>query len=321
MVGKDFGIKRLLLTVIMASSLFTTAAFSNETIYELLDSERLVPSGPSPVVDETWLLVPSHYNSLSISKVSGSDRNPVEFYTDSKTASNSTLQCSCVRDCDSYCKKEHLNTGFIDFNTYWDTREFAVTTLNIGAKLANDFEYFQLLNMFSPINSGSYDWTDYYTELNLRRPISKDSRYLKQFDWTIQYADGSGPRGVLRLGAKWRFQDTSGPVGNFFKDVLKAKYAIDFHLIETDGTGWQMEHTYRRTFFEDQVYISGVADHNINNNGKNSTWVTEHQIGMRLFDQLYAVAEYRYSSLAPSGSKSGWGIGIEYVVKFKGRKI
>ena len=147
-------------------------------------------------------------------------------------------------------------------------------------------------------------------------PVWKDNAYWKHLDWTAQYADGSGPQGTLRLGIKWRFQNTQGPIGHFFEDVLKLKYSVNFHLLETDGTGWQMEHVYRRTFFDKRIYIAGFVDHNINNGGRNSAWVTEHQVGLRLFDQWHAIAEYRYSSFAPSQYKSGWGFGLEYVIRF-----
>lgn len=212
---------------------------------------------------------------------------------------------------------KHRTTGFIDFNSYWDTREFAVTTIVAGAKLPHDWEYFQFANFGSAFGSNSYDWTNYYTEINFRRRISKENRYLKSFDWTIQYADGSGPRGVLRLGVKWRLKDTTGPIGYFFKETLKLNYCVNFHLIETDGTGWQIEQTYRRNFCDGRFYLGGFADHNINNNSQNSAWVTEHQLGIRLVENCFLVGEYRYNSNAPTQFKSGLGVGLEYVMKFK----
>ncbi|MDP7017496.1 MAG: hypothetical protein QGG36_16950 [Pirellulaceae bacterium] len=228
--------------------------------------------------------------------------------------------CNCINAGACFCRLEatppHRNTGFIDFNTYWDTRDSAVTTFNVGAKLAHDFEYFQLLNLDSPYGSGTYDWASYYTEINLRRRVAKDHAYLSYLDWTAQYADGNGPRGVLRLGVKCRFHDAPGPIGYVIKDVLKLKYAINFHLIETDGSGWQMEHTYRRSFLNNRIYIAAFADHNINDGGRSFSWVTEHQVGVRVIDQWHVVAEYRLKTFAPPGFKSGWGLGLEYVIRF-----
>lgn len=213
--------------------------------------------------------------------------------------------------------KPHHNTGFVDFNTYWDDRDLAITTINILANLPADIQYFQLLNMYSHVGSGTTDWSGYFTEMNLRRPIQKDNPYLTHLDWSAQYADGNIARGNLRLGLRWRMQDTPGPLGAAFKDVLKLNYAVTFYAIETDGTGWQIEQVYRRNFLDGKVYMGGFCDHNINNSSRNSAWVTEHQFGVRLFDSAYAVAEYRYNSYFPAGSRSGLGVGLEYVMRFK----
>ncbi|QDU94786.1 hypothetical protein Pla8534_25930 [Lignipirellula cremea] len=192
-------------------------------------------------------------------------------------------------------------------------------TINAGAKLPNDFEYFQLLNLFgttgqSPSNG---DWTGFFTEINLRRPIAKDNPYLSHLDWTGQLADGSSPSDVLRLGVRWRLHDTPGLLENFFTDVLKLRYAVSFHVLETDGSGGQLEHVYRREFSEGRFYIAGFIDHNINEGGFESTWVTEHQAGVRLHGPLYAVAEFRYTDFELPGFRSGWGFGLEYIIRFR----
>jgi hypothetical protein len=219
--------------------------------------------------------------------------------------------------CDN--QDQHHITGFLDFNYYWDTREFNVLTINSGAKLPHDFEFFQLLNLFGEFGNASdrENWTGFFTELNLRRPIAKESDLLKHLDWTVQWADGSGPREVLRLGVRWRFQDTPGPIGEFFRDVLKLKYSIDFHVIEDDGSGWQIEHVFQREFFGGLIYAAGFADHNINGFDDSSDWVVEPQVGLKLAKNFYAIAEYRYSSFAPNEFKSGWGFGLQYVVRFE----
>jgi len=213
----------------------------------------------------------------------------------------------------------HHVTGFMDLNYYYDTRHTTVFTANLGAKLPHDFEFFQLLNLTGSFGDGSdsTDWTGYYTELNLRRPIAKENDYLKHLDWTVQFADGSQGSDVLRLGVRWRLQDTPGALGGFVKDTLKLNYSINLHAIEFDGSGWQLEHVFRREFLNKRVYVCGFCDHNINNQGSQSTWVTETQIGVKLTPQIYAVAEYRYIDFAPPGFRSGWGFGLEYVIRFK----
>jgi hypothetical protein len=214
----------------------------------------------------------------------------------------------------------HRFTGFLDFNYYYDTRDFNILTINAGAKLPHDFEYFQFVNFTSqPGNeAGLENWTDFFTEIHLRRPIAKDSEWFKHLDWTVMWADGSRPREVGRLGIRWRFQDTPGQIGNFFRDTLKLRYSLNFHILEDDGSGWQMEHVYRRDFLDGLIYVGGFADHNVNGTADNSDWVSETQVGVKLLGGFYAVAEYRYFSFANSSRfKQGVGIGLEYALRFQ----
>lgn len=212
---------------------------------------------------------------------------------------------------------QHRITGFVDLNTYWDTRNFSSTTVNLLANLPYDFQYFQLLNLEGSVDSGSHDLRNFFTEMNLRRKVSRDNPILSHLDWTMQYADGTIPHGVLRFGCRCRVQDSPGRLGRFFKDVLKVNYSINFHFLETDSSGWQIEQVYRRQFLDGKVYVAGFCDHNIDDGGDHSTWVTEHQVGLQVFDSMYLVAEHRYNSFFPSGSRQGLGIGLEYVMRFK----
>lgn len=215
---------------------------------------------------------------------------------------------------------DHRPTGFLDFNYYHDTRDFNVLTINAGAKLPYDIEYFQFVNYTSQFGNESAleNWTDFFTEIHLRRPIAKDNKWLKHLDWTVMWADGGRPQEVGRLGVRWRFHDTPGTIGEFFRDTLKLKYSLNFHVVEDDGSGWQMEHVYRRNFFDGLVYVGGFADHNVNGTADSSDWVAETQVGVKLLGNFYAVAEHRYFSFANSSRfKQGVGIGIEYAVRFQ----
>lgn len=212
---------------------------------------------------------------------------------------------------------KHKTTGFLDFNYYWDTRQFNTLTINAGANLPHDIQYFQLTNFDSPLDDpGSLsDLSGFYTEIHLRRPIAKDHPWLKPFDTTWMYADGSTAGNVHRLGVRWRFHDTPGLIEYLFDEVLKFQYSLNFHLLESDGSGIQLEHVYRRFFFDKRIYIAGFADHNIDFDGS-SSWVAETQIGLRLIDQLHLVAEYRHKSFNAGRFKSGLGVGLQYVVQF-----
>ena len=218
-----------------------------------------------------------------------------------------------------FCKKpeDHKNTGFIDFNSYWDSRDFSVLTINSLIKLPNDFEYFQFVNYTSPLGDTSQldDWNDFFTEIHLRRPISKESELVPHLDWNVMWADGGFPSGVGRLGIRWRLHDTPGWLGKFITDSLDLQYAITFHALQSNGDGWQIEHVYRRSFLDGLMYVSGFADHNITEDSS-SAWVTEHQIGAKLYRNVYGVAEYRYNSFLAGPLRSGWGFGLQYFVPF-----
>ena len=215
-------------------------------------------------------------------------------------------------------KADHKNTGFLDFNYYWDDREFSVLTINAGAKLPHKFEYFQFVNFTSPLGDPSEleDWNDFFTEIHLRRPISEEISILRPLDWNLMWADGGFAEEVGRFGIRWRLQDTVGPLGDFVSNTLKLRYSLTFHVLEDDGSGWQMEHVFRRTFLDGLAYVAGFADHNVNDSFGNSDWVAESQVGLKLVGNFYAVAEYRYNSFLPGRFRSGWGFGLEYVVPF-----
>jgi hypothetical protein len=212
----------------------------------------------------------------------------------------------------------HRITGFLDFNYYWDTRQFNTLTINAGAMLPCDVDYFQFVDFDSPLDQPATveDLSGFYTEIHLGKPIAKDSEWLDSLDWTWMYADGSLARDVHRLGIRWRTEDSPGLLGALLTDVLALEYAVNLHFVESDGSGIQIEHVYRRVFLDRRFYIAGFADHDINTDGSTS-WVTEHQMGLRLVDEVHLVAEYRYNEFLPTEFRSGWGFGLEYVVQFQ----
>ena len=104
-------------------------------------------------------------------------------------------------------------------------------------------------------------------------------------------------------------------------------YSINFHLLQMDfdpspGWGFQMEHVYSINLFpkflDNRAYLSGYADHALNyggsSAGNNHVWVTEHQLGYRLINWLYAITELRYNDFL--SKKTGVGFGAEYKIQF-----
>ena len=211
--------------------------------------------------------------------------------------------------------EKHHTTGFIDFNMYYDTRDFNVMTINILAKLPNRFQYFSLTNYLS--DNESVDLANFYSEQNLRWQIKK----MGTLDLTLQYVMRQGSANDdLRFGVRWRLSDTRKLAGIF--KTLNMSYSLNpmfFQFRNKAHTKYmtQIEHVYRIKLYKDRVYIGGFADQNfVYSNGKVAfKWVSEHQLGTRIIDQLYAVVEFRINDFLPSDN-TGLGIGLEYVIRF-----
>jgi hypothetical protein len=220
--------------------------------------------------------------------------------------------------CRTSAEAEHKITGFIDLNYFWDERDANWFTVYSMAQLPHDFTYFSLLNLVGQFDQASQteNLVDFYTEQNLWLPIAKDSQWLGAIDYSVQWVDASFLDPLLRFGVQWRVKDTSGPLGEFFSEVLDIDYRVYFHVIETDGSGIQIEHFYLRQFCDGRYYVRGFVDHDINKDGS-SDFVSGAQMGVKLFGGLHLAAEHRYNSFQPSGNKSGWKLGFEYNIQFR----
>lgn len=219
--------------------------------------------------------------------------------------------------------KDNVLNGFLDFNAYYDTRESGVFTINALANLPFRLQYFSLTNYTNGNNSKNVDLTGYYTEQTLRWAIAKKIPLDASFQW-VSMSGGNNDR--ARFGFRWRVSSTP-----WFESIFKKLhmfYAVTFHGLETDFSssinGTQVEHVYRiqvlPSVLKDRVYISGFADNSLRvgqavTGGNNSIWVTEHQLGIRLIDWLYAVAEFKRNEFLPA-QKNGMAFGLEYVLRF-----
>ena len=193
-------------------------------------------------------------------------------------------------------------------------------TLNALVKLPHGFSYFSLLNLMNQSDHRPLaDTTGYYTEQNLRYSPSP----LVPLDLTLQYNLRSGDENDrLRLGFRWRLNDT--PMVDIIFDYLHLAYSINFHALQIDRQDryvWQMEHVARLSIphLDQRLYVAGFADHTFNGStpegAPSAPLVMEVQAGVRLFDQLHAVAEYRVNQYRV-GSESNVAFGAQYVARF-----
>ncbi len=217
----------------------------------------------------------------------------------------------------AYASK-NVRGGMLDFNFYpylSDVATDSVFTLNVAATLHSGFSYFSLTNFYNQSNDPELQETNtYYSEQNIRWRINKSA-----FDLTGQFNFRSGDSNDRhRLGIRWRLNDFQ-----LFKPLFKnvnLAWSINFHLLQidkTDANEWQMEHVFRLTFpeYNNRLYLAGFIDHTFSEdlavNIPSNPIVGELQVGYRLLENLYFVAEYRVNQYRRS-DVNNVGVGIEY---------
>ena len=207
--------------------------------------------------------------------------------------------------------------GFIDLNAYfYDTREQSTLTINLLSSLPYRFQYFSFVNYDSAFASGDPEEIEsFYSEQQLAWHLPNSLPLQLVANWSIT----NGPdNDAIRFGPAWIVSSTRF-FDQFFK-MVNVFYMVRFYLLQIDsldGFNWQMEHVYSTALFPNllanRVYISGFADHNFLDDGS-TTLVTETQLGIRIIDQFFAIAEYRHSDFTPD--KDGVGFGVEYKIRF-----
>ena len=210
----------------------------------------------------------------------------------------------------------HNTEGFIDLNAYHDSRNFGVLTINVLAKLPRNFEYFSLSNFQG--SSRKDEPMSFYSEQNLRWKRNKHSALDVSSQWVLS---GKSHIQKLRLGVRIRFHSMNSLEHLFRK--LHLSYSLNFHLIELSNQAsfayaTQIEHVYRMNILRGRLYIGGFADQNLvffPDTIPAIKWVSEHQLGVRLIDQFYLIAEFRINDFLPL-NPYGLGYGLEYQIRF-----
>ena len=211
----------------------------------------------------------------------------------------------------------------MDFNGYYDNRGGSTFTINYLAILNKRLSYFSFINYqqggFEVKNLNDFDF--FYSEHNLTySPFNKIP-----IDINVQAVLIGGEKNdKLRLAPSWRVHNTP-VIDKFFKKINLA-YGINFHVLQfgfhppLDDFTWQIEHFYKLDILPEKLnnrgYISIFADNTMGDEIAKGL-VMEHQLGVRLWDQFYAVAEYRYFAYFHEKYQSGVGVGLQYLVLFK----
>ncbi len=214
-------------------------------------------------------------------------------------------------------------TGFLDANLYpylSDTDSDNYLTINAAANFGNGVSYFSLSNFGNnKSTNGQPDRNTFYTEQNIRWRIDR----RLPLDLTVQLNFRSGASNDRhRLGIRWRLSDTKSLAG-FFK-AINMTYAINWHAVQFDheeGYVWQLEHAFKFNFpsLSNRLYLAGFVDHTFNQKLPDGfpkrPVVGEAQLGYRLFDKIYAIAEYRINEYRRS-DVDNLALGIQYKINW-----
>ena len=190
-------------------------------------------------------------------------------------------------------------------------------TTMINARLPGRFSYFSYVNMKGAFTGESFVFDR--SEQNLRYSVSDKLPLDLNFQSVLARGDGND---FYQLGIGWRVHNTPGWQAFFRRINLIYRMTVQVRRFEVaDTSSWALEHWFRMTFpqVSDRLYLSGFIDQAFDETlpaaMPDSPIVTEIQLGMRVFDQFYAVAEYRKNQRR-IGNENNLAVGIEYKMRW-----
>lgn len=137
------------------------------------------------------------------------------------------------------------------------------------------------------------------SEQNLRFTLTDKLPIDLNFQGVLVRGEGND---FYQLGVGWSVHNTPG-LRNLFKRFESG-----------DDDAWQMEHFSRMNLTE-RLYLSGFVDQTfgLDTSGPlpSTPVVAEVQLGVRLYDRFYAIAEYRKNEFR-MGSEENVAVGVEY---------
>lgn len=217
-------------------------------------------------------------------------------------------------------KETTPTTGHLDFNGYNDTRCFAVLTINLMSNIHHRVQYFSLTNYQGAKNTS--DLISLYSAQNIRWAFRKNPPKDLLLLYVLRSNNGNDG---LKFGFRWKLSPTK-PVVVLLKK-MNTFYSINPMFVQFQEhvpTKYMttIEHFYAINLFSKALnkilYISGFVDQNFVCTSDNSLifkWVSEHQVGIRMIDKGYLVAEFRSNNYA--AEQVGVVYGVEYLLPIK----
>lgn len=231
-----------------------------------------------------------------------------------------TLFCALLAAPIAFAQGDGPPRLFADFSLYpyqRSVKDDVDFTTTINARLPGRFSYFGYMNFKGVVTGGSAVFDR--SEQNLRYSLSDRLPLDLNAQGILARGDGND---FYQLGVSWRIHDTPG-LNNFF-DRINMVYRMTFQLKRygvDDASAWAMEHWFRITFpqWSDRLYVSGFVDQTFDQDLPEalpkSPIVGEVQMGVRLWDNFYAISEYRVNQRRV-GDEYNFAVGLEYKVRW-----
>jgi hypothetical protein len=184
-------------------------------------------------------------------------------------------------------------------------------TLSTNVTLPAGLSYFSFVNVGGVFHGASKQFL--VSEQNLRWRLSPRI----PLDATVQalIVRGEGTDN-WQVGPRWRLNDT--PLVRAFFEAIHASYNVSLFMRfdSAEGSVRQISHVYQLQFpyLSDRLYLSGFFDHNLHRGdpgGRQQAVITETQLGVRLFGNLYGIAEYRRNDYRASNTDN-LAVGLEF---------
>ncbi|HEX5661615.1 MAG TPA: hypothetical protein VFX59_30705 [Polyangiales bacterium] len=217
--------------------------------------------------------------------------------------------------------------GFLDFNVYpylANDKSDSIFSINMLAILPRGFSYFGFVNFNGdPKRNPFMDSGGFYSEHTLNYTFWDKL----PIDALIQYNPRTGPANDrFRVGVRLRV-DAVPYLGDLLKKIY-VSYGVNFHFYQldhqTDRYVTQIEQFGRMDFpyLDNRLYISAFGDRTFNEGlqkalglRRKNPLVSEIQAGVRLYDQLYFIYEFRILEYR-AADVLNHAIGGEYVAKW-----
>ena len=193
-------------------------------------------------------------------------------------------------------------------------------TATINGRLPGRFSYFSYTNFKGLLTSGSA-FAD-RSEQNLRFALSENS----PFDLAVQgiFVRGDG-NDFVQAGLSWRVHDTPGLSGFFDRINFVWRVTalpVRWGAKDSAADAWELKNFFRLTVPEvsDRMYLSGFYNKTFNEDVADFVpsrpVVSEVQFGIRTWDNIYLIAEYRVNERR-DGKNHNLAAGLEYKLRFR----